>query len=447
MTAQAASAVRPRAQGFRLPRAQAVFARAGLALVACAGAWLAVASATDDWITDTSSVSEPHWLRGPLGGLLPPLRDTSFSLLLVAMLAGYLLVVGFAKALPDRAALVVAMALAVLFAFAPVILSADLFGYVAYARLAVIHHLNPYAHLPIAAPRDPVLPLVYWQHASSPYGPLYTLASFTVGGTSIPVAVWSLKTLSSLSCLAALGVIARAAPRYGRAPGRAATIVGCNPLLLAYGVGGGHNDLVAMAAVAAALLWLTRSDPGHERAAGAMLAVAAGLKLTGGLLAPFALVGRPAGRRPFRGLLTGLLAGAAGIAAVTAAVFGTGAGRQLVRIAGSSEFVAPYSGPDALSHLLGTGPTGGVRLACAAVALLVFAACLWRARQSRDWLGDATLAGAALLCAVPSLAPWYLAWVLPAAALARGRAGRMAVASLTVVITLTHLPVLGFDAY
>src|SRR5256885_4806046 len=45
-------------------------------------------------------------------------------------------------------------ALHVLFLLAPPLLSQDVFSYVAYARLGVEHHLNPYVHAPTAIPHE-----------------------------------------------------------------------------------------------------------------------------------------------------------------------------------------------------------------------------------------------------------------------------------------------------
>ena len=41
------------------------------------------------------------------------------------------------------------------FALAPVLLSHDVFSYVDYARLGVVHGLDPYVNAPDAAPADP----------------------------------------------------------------------------------------------------------------------------------------------------------------------------------------------------------------------------------------------------------------------------------------------------
>ena len=419
-----------------------VSARAGLLALGGAGFWLAFAAASNNWIVDTSSAPEPSWLRGPLAGVLPALNDPSFSALLLIMLAGYALAVVGSSHLPERATLVVVFGLVVLFGLAPIVLSSDLFGYVSYARLDVLHGLNPYLHPPSSAPHDAILPLVFWTDAPSPYGPLFTALSLPVGAASPPLAVWTLKSLSTVSCLLALALIARAAPRYGRSATTAVLLVGGNPLLLVYAVGGGHNDLIVLALTAGALLLLSR--PARAAAGGATLALAVAIKLTGTLMLPFALAG--AGRER-RTMLAGTLAGAVLASAITVPLFGTDVFGQIGRIATGGDYVIEWSGPDALGRLLGTGVTSGVRLACAGVAVLVVLGCLGAVLRGGDWLAAAAIAGLVVLCAIPSLVPWYVAWVLPAAALARGRAVRVGLLALTAVMVLTRLPILGFTDY
>lgn len=250
-----------------------------------------------------------------------------------------------------------------------------------------------------------------------------------------------MKTLATLSALLAVWLVARAARAYDRPAGAAALLVGANPLLLAFGVGGGHNDLLVMAAGTGAIVLLAR--PPRPWRAGALLAVAAALKATGGLLAPFAVLGT----RPRSRILWGFLTTGAALAGLTIAVFGAGVGVQVGRVATAQNFVAKDSGPDLLGRLLGTGVTPAVRLACAAAAAIVIVICLWRTWRGADWLTAAALSAVAALVAVPSLVPWYISWALPAAALARSRWARVAVAALTTAIVVIHLPVLGFDAY
>ncbi|HEU5143150.1 MAG TPA: hypothetical protein VFU04_08345, partial [Solirubrobacterales bacterium] len=75
------------------------------------------------------------------------------------------------------------------FAVAPVLLSHDVYSYVDYARLGVVHGLDPYVDPPAAAPQDPVYPEVEWTEATSAYGPLFTLATYPLAWLPVGVAV------------------------------------------------------------------------------------------------------------------------------------------------------------------------------------------------------------------------------------------------------------------
>jgi len=411
-----------------------------LAVLTVAGTWLAFAAATSDWIIDTGNAPEPAWANGPLAGVIGGLSDPSFSLLLGLMVIGYLGVLCSADRLPSGWLIGVACTLIALFTLSSPLLSSDIFGYVAYARLGTVHGLNPYLHAPDAAPHDPIYPLVYWQSQRTPYGPLFTLLTYPLGRLPIAAAVWTLKALAGVSAIAATLLTARAARWSGRSAGSAAFLLGANPLLLAYGVGGGHNDLLVAAAAAAGVLLLLR---GRALEAGATLTATVAIKATGAVLLPFALVGAGA-RRRF--LLGGLLAAAA-VAIITLVGFGPHVLTMPVRVATSGDFVADWSGPDALGRLLGTGATAAVRGGCLAAAGLVVLWSLWRVWRGVNWLTGASWAILAVLLATPPLVPWYFAWLVPVAALAPGRSARIGVALLTVAMTITRLPVLGFATY
>jgi hypothetical protein len=59
----------------------------------------------------------------------------------------------------------------------PVLTSSDLFSYIAYARIAVIYHLNPLVTWPAEIPSrsDPIIPYVYWLNQPSAYGPVWAI--------------------------------------------------------------------------------------------------------------------------------------------------------------------------------------------------------------------------------------------------------------------------------
>jgi hypothetical protein len=399
-------------------------------------AFIAVSSASGEAIVDTASAPEPGWVAGPLAGLAPALTDAGFAIGLLSLVAGYLVVLHQADRLSRRwiwGAIVGAQAALLL---APPLLSSDVFGYIAYARLGAIHGLNPYVHAPVSAPGDPLLPLVYWQHQTSPYGPLFTASSFATAPLGPAGALWAFKAVACIAALASAALIQRLAAAQGRDGRRAVALVALNPVLLLYAVGGAHNDVVVMMLVTVALLGLTWPAP---RAGGIALVAAVATKVTAAVLLPFAIAGHRARRR----LLPVVVAAVALVAGVTAATFGTHVFDTVTSIATHREFVFDNSGPVLAGRLLGTGLTTGVRIGALAIAGTVFAIALWRTYKGADWISSCGWATLAVLVSTPAFAPWYLCWVLPLAAAGRSRRLRVATVGLTVATALLYVPVLG----
>ena len=56
------------------------------------------------------------------------------------------------------------------------LVSRDVYSYIAYGNIAGIHHANPYIQTPIDFPRDAVVSLVgpKWLSTPAVYGPLFT---------------------------------------------------------------------------------------------------------------------------------------------------------------------------------------------------------------------------------------------------------------------------------
>jgi hypothetical protein len=184
----------------------------------------------------------------------------------------------------------------------PAVLSTDVFAYVGYGRLAVIHGLNPHLHTQVELVRlgDPTAPYLRWPIAS-PYGPLWTCLSMAVvrlapaGAVLGPAIAFKL-----VAALAVLGVAAGARALVGRVePERGnATflLVALNPLLLIEGPGSGHNDVVMIALVVAALVAHAAARP---RLAALVVGAAAAVKLVPLVLVPWlaVLAARAAGPR------------------------------------------------------------------------------------------------------------------------------------------------------
>jgi glycosyl transferase family 87 len=417
-----------------------------LAGLLAASLLLAAAAAAERriWFVPASAAGGfPGWLAGAFHGLHLTLGPARGALLLVAMFACYLLALVCARAgaIPARWAIAAVVAVHVAMLLAPPLFSADMFGYVDYARLAVLHGLNPYVHGAADAASDPVVPYVRWHDIPSPYGPLFTILSMPLAWLGVPVALWAWKTAAALLSLACLWLVWRIAERRGVAPVPALLFVGLNPLLLAYGVGGAHNDFLLMALGLGAVLLVLE---GRDAPGGALGVLAAGVKASAGLLLPFLLLGasevpvRP--HRPRRALAGGLAAGLALLAAALAA-FGGQALAFVHQIREQQQFVAADSVPRKLAGLLGYDALpGGLRalfgLAFAAVVLsLVWAT--WRRRV--DWLAAAGWATLALLLSTAWLVPWYVVWLLPLAAVARDRRLRGATLLFCLYVLATRV--------
>jgi hypothetical protein len=339
-------------------------------------------------------------------------------------------------------------ALVIAFAIAPVLLSHDVYSYVDYARLGVVHGLDPYVHPPAAAPFDPAYARVTWIDATSAYGPLFTLATYPLAWLPVWWTVAALKAIAALSVLAIALLVARVAPSRGVSPLGAAAFVVLNPLVLIHVVGGAHNDGLAMLAgtmgVAAALA-------GAEASAGGAFAAAFALKPPAALAAPFALVSaarlkpfpRPgveeaaigAGRWPAVRLLAGAVLATVAIGAGAHAAFGWH-WLDAIGLAGENQHrTAHMSVPITFARLTGLAPTA-VRAAALSIFAVSFLYLLLRTWRGADWLRCAAWASIALLLATAWLLPWYLLWALPLVALSRDRPLQL----FTLALTAYQLP-------
>jgi len=362
--------------------------------------------------------------------------------------AAYLVALWQAPRLGRRPVWGLILALVTGFAVAPVLLSHDVYSYVAYARLGVRHGLDPYVHAPLAAPDDPVYADVTWTEASSAYGPLFTLLTYPLAWLPVGVAVATLKAVAALSVLGIAALTARIAAWRGIDPLRAAAFVALNPLVLVHVVAGAHNDaltmLLAMLGVAAVL-------SRRELAGGAALVAAIATKLSAAVLAPFALVATatppPTGRKPIH--VSGfrpvgrLLLGALGAALLV------GAGAYLAfgwdwlggfGLAGENQSRTSHmSIPIVVARIAGLDPDG-VRLAAVVLfAALVLYLLAWTWRGG-DWVRGAAWASFGLLLATAWLLPWYLIWPLPLAAISRDRMLQLLTLALTAYQLGARIP-------
>jgi alpha-1,6-mannosyltransferase len=336
------------------------------------------------------------------------------------------------------------------FAVAPVLLSHDVYSYVDYARLGIVHGLDPYVHPPAAAPADPAFAQVAWPDTTSAYGPLFTLVTYPLAWLPVEAAVAVLKALAAASVLGLAALVARLAPARGVDPLRAAAFVALNPLVLVHVVGGAHNDalamLLAMTGVAAILA-------AREYSGGAALVAAGAVKASTLVVFPFALIGsanRESGRNAFDsyrmtkalrpgGFLAGGAVALAAIGALGYAAFGWD-WLHSIGLAGENQSRTSHmSIPITTARLTGFDPDA-VRIAALALYAAFVTYLLVRTWRGADWIEAAAWATLALLLATSWLLPWYLIWTLPLIALSRNHKLQLLVVFLTAYQLGARIP-------
>ena len=376
----------------------------------------------------------PGWLQGPLPMLDADFTSTGIGVLLVTMVLGYGLALALAARVPGRWPLAVAIGAIALCWLAPPLLSADVFGYVAWGELGA-HGVNPYTHASIAVGHHAVRPFLLWDHGTTPYGPLFTVLTYGLAPLSVGVALWMLKTAAALCAVACVALLWRAAQQLGRPPAQAALAFGLNPLVLVYGVGGAHNDLMVGALVLAGVLAVVS---GRERTGAGAVVAAAAMKASALVVLPFLVAASPRWRRP---AVTAAAVGAA-LLACAFALFGTPLLNVVDAIGAQQHDVAVHSVPAEVARLAGADrlPAWG-HLVAGGLLLAAIAALLQRVRRGADWLTAAGWAYVAVLVTTAWLLPWYVAWAVPFAALSTDRRLLGAAWALTLAIVVLRVPI------
>jgi alpha-1,6-mannosyltransferase len=377
----------------------------------------------------------PASLRGPLHWLGLSLSGTEFAVAFIVLAVCYLGVVAFADSLRFRVAIGAIVLLHVIFVIAPPLLSSDIFNYVGYARLQVVHGLNPYVHPLSAVPTDPSYIYVGWPLNTTAYGPLFTIASLPLGLVSFTTAIWTLKAFTGLASLGCVALVWACATRRGRPALPAVVFFGLNPVLLAYAVGGAHNDLLMLAAALGGVYLLLA---GRESGM-AGLVVSAAVKSSSVVLLPFALLGS---RRPLKALLWTAGAGLV-VAVITLLVFGTHISSLLHVLQRDARLETPNDIPGIVNDVFGLGLAKhtlgkiGMLILLPTIALLLI-----RVYRGGDWLENAGWATCAVIVTTTWFLPWYLIWFLPFAALAVRPYQRLTVLVLTGLAIGLQLPLI-----
>jgi hypothetical protein len=423
-----------RGQSLPLPASgTAARRRWAIALAGLCGVLLVAATAEivfDGALRHSPLIPPSPSIAGWLVGIGERLGYRVFLIALLAFTGAYAVLLllsarGLLARLSPRWAIGLIVALHALIFAGPILLSTDVFSYIAYARMGVEHGLNPYLHGPVAIVGDPVFKYVGldWTHVATAYGPLYTLLSYPLAPLGVVGALWGMKIEALLAGAGTLWLTWRCARLRGFDPVFALLAVGANPLYLIYGLGGAHNDLILtflmMAAVAFTLA-------GRDLQGGAAVVAGALVKATGAVLLPFIVLSR----RSLAPLLGAALAALIG-ALLAYVVFGIHGVDIVSALNRDAAFVSTDSFPTEIAHLFGKPgvfPIDHTFLKAALAAILLY--LMWHTWRGYDWIAASGWALLAIAVTSTWLLAWYTLWALPLAAIARDR--RLLLATLAV---------------
>jgi hypothetical protein len=422
-------------------------------------------------------------MAGPLGGLWPGLTGNGttlkylFSGAIVAMYVSYLLVLRRSGAVPAKWVIGAVLAVHAIFILSPPLALTDLFNYVNYGRMEVVHHLNPYTTIPISEPHnDPAFILSNWHQLLSPYGPMFTLITFAVVPLGVAGSFWALKAILAIASLATIWLVWKCARLLGRDPLTAIALVGLNPIVLVWGLGGDHNDFLMVFCIMLGFYLLLRARGGSvageatkpagapspaaaaansraaavrgwlaplsaaEVGAGAAFVLAAAIKASGGVLIPVVVVGLARTPRRLLQVLIGMLLAGAVLGAASLLAFGL----HIPDLSTQSRLVTNESVPNLIGLAVGAGgESEGVRMAMSAVLALSVLACCTIAWRRRDLLTASGWASVALILTLSWVLPWYVLWILPLAALSSSRRLRTAGLLVGVYLIVAWAPASG----
>lgn len=433
MSASSPLGVTPRARGYELrvpplavqeERTSSRRARLAVAGLLISGTVIAAAAAHTAPMLPQPIQPVPASLAGVFGGLGLNIHAGGAIAALAVFFGCYAAVVKLSDQLSARLVLTAIAGLLTVVVLAPPLFSTDVFSYEAYARMGALYGINPYTHGPYGIFFDQsIFPYIgaKWWNIASVYGPVFTVFSYVMASMSVAASVFAYKGLAALATVAVVVLVWRCARLRGTDPVRAAALVALNPLLVIYGVGGGHNDLLMLVVLTAGLYAVLAS---RERLGGGLAMMAAGIKMTAGIILPFALAaGGPGRRRSRRDLILGAAVAAAMVASLSFVFFGTGSLEMIKTINRSQSEGDWQTLPGFLStalHLWTVARIVGYSLAAAFCGVSVWLVHrVWHGTM--DWIDAAGWATLTMLIASSSLLPWYVGWLLPLAAVGHDR--------------------------
>jgi hypothetical protein len=470
-------------------RESAIGVSALAVLVACSLLFVIIAADRPSLFSATTHAGFfPGWMAGPLGGLWPGLTRNSTTLkyiftgAMAAMYVSYILALAYVPSMRSSARWAIGAVAAVhaIFFLAPPMALTDIFNYVNYGRMEVVDHLNPYTSYPILEPHnDPSYLLSNWHQLLSPYGPLFTLLTFALVPLGVAASFWVIKAVLVAASLGTIALVWKCAQMLDLDPVKAIVLVGLNPIVLVWGLGGEHNDFLMVFSIVLGFYLLLRARPralapsrpaspdsrpaspdalgapgaalgrladrpwrpsAAEIGAGAAFVAAAALKASGGVLIPIVLAGLIKAPRRLVNVLLGMLAAGVLIGVASLIAFGL----HIPDLSTQSRLVTNISVPNLLGLALGSGgETEALHsLLTAVLALSVLGCCVlaYRRRESITASGWATVA---LLLTLGWVLPWYVLWLLPLAALSRSRRLRTTALVLGAYLIIAWSPASG----
>ncbi len=415
----------------------------------------------------------PHWMSGPLGGLLPGLTSNSTTLrfmftgAIVVMFVAYVWVLRCAPRVPVGWVVAAIVLVHAIFLISPPLALTDMFNYINYGRMEVVHNLNPYTTIPVLEPHnDPSYALSNWHQLLSPYGPLFTLLTFAVVPLGVAASFWVLKGILVAASLTIILLVWKCARLLGREPVGAIVLVGLNPIVLVWGLGAGHNDFLMILFImvgfyllllshafdqppealpplsrlpAAARGWLVPLSAAQV-GAGVAFVLAAGIKASGAVLIPVVLAGLLRTPRALVQVLLGMVLAAAVVAFSSLLAFGL----HIPDLSTQGSLVTSESVPNLIGLAIGAGgESEALRKILVATLLAAIVGCCWLAWKRRATITAAGWASVALLVTLSWVLPWYVLWVLPLAALSSSIWLRRVTLVLGVYLIIAWAPVSG----
>jgi hypothetical protein len=416
-------------------------------------------------------------MAGPLGGLVPGLTRNStklkylFTGSLILMYVSYLVGLKYAPRLHARWAIGAVLAVHASFFLAPPLALTDVFNYVNYGRMEVVHHLNPYITIPILEPHgDPSYYLSNWHQLLSPYGPLFTIMTFALVPLGVAASFWAIKAILGAVSLATIFLVWKCARLLSRDPIAAIVLVGLNPIVLVWGLGGDHNDFLMVFCIVLGFYLLLRAgawvsgdqqtvdepvEDGGLRArlgrwlwplvpleigAGVAFVTATAIKASAAVLIPVVLAALLRAPRRLVQVLIGMATTTALVAAASLIAFGL----HVPDLSTQSKLVTNVSVPNLIGLALGSGgETETLHLLLSGVLVLTLLFCCVLAWRRRDAITASGWVTVALLVTLPWVLPWYVLWVLPLAALSSSRALRTTALVLGVYFIIAWAPASG----